>query len=187
MSKSFKITTLVFAFLLTAAFPLLGAMNAGNTEENMNGMNKSEMMNQNEMNQNDVVNTVTTDENFATFSLLLNKSGLAGTLKGEGPFTIFAPNDEAFDALGSQKLEDLMMPKNSEELKSILLDHVVPQKLTDINKEMKVKTLSGKELTITVNNGEIMVNGAKVVGPAMKASNGVVYQIDKVLMTEKSE
>ncbi len=180
MTKLFKIIGLGFGAMLIATFPLVGAMNS----ESMDQANQT----MDQANKKDIVDMAASQDNFATFVMLLNKTGLSGVLKGEGPFTIFVPTDKAFEALGHPKLESLLLPSNSEELKSILMFLIVPKKLTssDIKGDMTVQTLNGKDLKITSEDGKIMVDDAAVVGSDLDASNGVIHVIDKVIMPPKS-
>jgi uncharacterized surface protein with fasciclin (FAS1) repeats len=181
MNKLFKVICLGLSIMIIGTFPLAGA--AKNLNGDLNTINRIEMPKEDNDRQN-IVNTAAEQENLFTLIMLLNTSGLNEALKAEGPFTVFAPNDQAFGALGEEKLESLLTPGNAEKLKSILSYHVVPKKLTgeEITEDMKVKTLQGEELSITVENGKIMVNGAAVVDSDIEAKNGVIHVIDKVLI-----
>ncbi|MDX5475810.1 MAG: fasciclin domain-containing protein [Bacillaceae bacterium] len=130
----------------------------------------------------DIVDTAVAAGNFTTLAAALEKAGLVETLKGEGPFTVFAPTDEAFAALLKQlnvSTEDLLA---REDLKDILLYHVVPGKVLskDLKDGMKVKTVNGKEVEIKLN--PVRVNQANVVTLDVEASNGVIHVIDAVLL-----
>ena len=130
----------------------------------------------------DIVDTAVAAGNFTTLAAALEKAGLVETLKGEGPFTVFAPTDEAFAALLKQlnvSAEDLLA---REDLKDILLYHVVPGKVLskDLKDGMKVKTVNGKEVEIKLN--PVRVNQANVVTLDVEASNGVIHVIDAVLL-----
>lgn len=109
---------------------------------------------------------------------------LATTLKGEGPFTVFAPTDEAFAKLPAGTVDDLLKPENKEKLKSLLTYHVVSGKVdaAAASKLTSAKTVNGKELTIKAENGTVMIDGAKVVKADIMASNGVIHVIDSVVM-----
>ena len=119
-----------------------------------------------------------------TFYRLLNVSGLVETLRGEGPFVVFAPTDEAFNKLGEAKLADLEKPENKAKLEKILKLHVLEgsHDAAALEKMKSVKTLAGEEVAIASKDGVVMVNAAKVVRPNMRASNGMIHQIDTVLM-----
>ena len=103
----------------------------------------------------------------------------------EGPFTVFAPTDEAFAALPEGTLEELMKPENREVLAAILTYHVVPGKVTsDQIQSGEVSTVQGSTVNVTVEDGMVMVDDAKVVQPDIEAGNGVIHVIDKVILPE---
>ena len=108
---------------------------------------------------------------------------LGGTLSGKGPFTVFAPTNAAFKALGQDTLNTLLEPANREQLASILTYHVVPQELmaADLRDGQKLETVNGQTLTVSVKGSDVRVGGARVVKPDVEASNGVVHVIDEVL------
>jgi transforming growth factor-beta-induced protein len=116
----------------------------------------------------------------------LQAAGLIDTLKGPGPFTVFAPTDEAFAKLPAGTVQDLLKPENKEKLRAILLYHVVPGKVmsSQVVKLTSAKTLNGESLTIKVENGKVMVNDATVIKPDVQASNGVIHVIDTVLLPQ---
>jgi uncharacterized surface protein with fasciclin (FAS1) repeats len=109
---------------------------------------------------------------------------LVDTLKGKGPFTVFAPTDEAFAKLPAGALDNLLKPENKEKLKAVLLYHVVSGKVpaAKVMKMKSAKTVNGQEVTIMANDGKVMVNDATVVKADVMASNGVIHVIDTVLM-----
>ncbi|MBS2969174.1 fasciclin domain-containing protein [Metabacillus sp. KIGAM252] len=130
----------------------------------------------------DIVETAAEAGEFKILAAALEKAGLAETLKGAGPYTVFAPTDQAFEKL----LQDLGITAeellNRKDLKNILLYHVVPGKVlsSDLKNGMKVKTLAGKEVMISLD--PVKVNNATVVKPDIEASNGVIHVIDTVLL-----
>ena len=128
----------------------------------------------------DIVDTAVAAGNFKTLVTALNAAGLVDTLKGPGPFTVFAPTDEAFAKIPKADLDKLLA--NKAKLKSVLTYHVVPGKVmsTDI-KPGKVKSVQGAQLTISTTGG-VMVDKAKVVTADVAADNGVIHAIDTVLM-----
>ena len=128
----------------------------------------------------DIVDTAVAAGNFKTLVTALNAAGLVDTLKGPGPFTVFAPTDEAFAKIPKADLDKLLA--NKAKLKSVLTYHVVPGKVmsTDI-KPGKVKSVQGAQLTISTVGG-VMVDKAKVVAADVAADNGVIHAIDTVLM-----
>ena len=128
----------------------------------------------------DVVDTAVGAGNFKTLVTAIKAAGLVDTLKGPGPFTVFAPTDEAFAKIPKADLDKLLADKAK--LKSVLTYHVVSGKVmsTDI-KPGKVKTVQGSDVTLSTTGG-VMVNNAKVVSADVAADNGVIHAIDTVLM-----
>jgi uncharacterized surface protein with fasciclin (FAS1) repeats len=134
--------------------------------------------------EKDIVDTAVAAGSFHTLATALQAAGLIDTLKGNGPFTVFAPTDDAFNKLPPGTLEMLLKPENKEKLRAILTYHVVAGDVTaaQVMKLSSVKTLNGQSLTITTNDGNVMVNDAKVVKADIHASNGVIHVIDTVLL-----
>jgi len=132
----------------------------------------------------DIVDTAIAAGSFNTLAKALTAAGLVETLKGKGPFTVFAPTDDAFAKLPAGTLEDLLKPENKEKLKSILTYHVVSGKLkaAAVIKLKTIKTVNGQDLKITVKDGTVMVDNAKVTKTNIMCSNGVIHVIDAVLM-----
>jgi uncharacterized surface protein with fasciclin (FAS1) repeats len=131
----------------------------------------------------DIVDTAVGAGNFTTLVAAVQAAGLVDTLKGEGPFTVFAPTDEAFAALPAGTVEDLLKPENKDKLVSILTYHVVAGKVMsgDLTEGMKAATVQGDEITITLDGGA-KVNGTTVTAADIEASNGVIHVIDAVLL-----
>lgn len=118
-----------------------------------------------------------------TFVMLVNKAQLKDLFNGTGPFTVFAPTDEAFKKLGQEKLDELTKPENRDELSTILIYHVIPGKYLSKNLRTKeAPSINGKSISIVVENGEIRVNNAKVVKTDIIGPNGVIDEIDTVLI-----
>ena len=136
------------------------------------------------METKDIVDTAVDAGSFSTLAAALTAAGLVDTLKGEGPFTVFAPTDEAFAKLDKAMLDDLLKPENKDKLVAILTYHVVPGKVTaaDVVKLTSAKTVQGEEITIKVEGGTVMINDAKVTTPDVMASNGVIHVIDTVIL-----
>jgi uncharacterized surface protein with fasciclin (FAS1) repeats len=133
----------------------------------------------------DIVDTAVSAGSFNTLVAAVQAAGLVGTLKGKGPFTVFAPTDEAFAALPEGTVESLLLPENKDKLVQILTYHVVPAKVMagDIaGKRAKVLTVEGERLSVNALGSGVRVNDAKVVGADVVASNGVIHVIDKVLL-----
>ena len=131
----------------------------------------------------DIVDTAVAAGSFKTLVAAVTAAGLVETLKGEGPFTVFAPTDEAFAALPAGTVEDLLKPENKDKLVAILTYHVVPGKVmsTDLKDDTMAKTVQGGEVKIDLDNGA-MINDAKVVTADVAADNGVIHVIDKVII-----
>ena len=131
----------------------------------------------------DIVDTAVQAGQFKTLAAALQAAGLIETLKGKGPFTVFAPTDAAFAALPKGTVDDLLKPENKAKLTSILTYHVLAGKVMsmDLKENMKAKTVQGSEVTITLMGGP-KVNEAKVVTPDIAADNGVIHVIDKVIL-----
>ena len=134
--------------------------------------------------KNDIVDTAVSAGQFKTLIAALKAGELAGVLKGSGPFTVFAPTDEAFKALPKGTVESLLKPENKEKLVAILTYHVVPGKTISsaiAGKALNAKTVQGGSLKIDGTDG-VRINKATVVKADIMASNGVIHVIDKVLM-----
>lgn len=131
----------------------------------------------------DIVDTAVANGSFTTLASALTAAGLVETLKGEGPFTVFAPTDAAFAALPAGTVEDLLKPENKEQLIAVLTYHVVPGAVmsTDLTEGMTATTVNGKDITITLEGGP-KVNGAVISAPDVAASNGVIHVIDSVIL-----
>jgi len=134
----------------------------------------------------DIVDTAVAAGDFKTLATALQAAGLVDTLKGPGPFTVFAPTDEAFAKLPAGTIEELLKPENKEKLVAILTYHVVPGKVMakDVMKMTSAKTVNGKSVTIMDQNGTVMVDNAKVVKADIAASNGVIHVIDSVILPQ---
>ena len=139
------------------------------------------------LDKQDIVDTAARAGTFNTLSTALQAAGLADTLKGKGPFTVFAPTDEAFSKLPAGTVESLLRPENKDKLKAILLYHVVSGDVTaaQVVKLSSAKTANGQDVKIMVDDGTVMVNDAKVVQADVMASNGVIHVIDTVLIPNR--
>jgi uncharacterized surface protein with fasciclin (FAS1) repeats len=132
----------------------------------------------------DIVDTAIAVGSFNTLAKALTAAGLVETLKGKGPFTVFAPTDDAFAKLPAGTLENLLKPENKAKLVSILTYHVVPKELmaAQVVKQKKAKTVEGSFIKIKTMEGKVMINDAQVVKTDVMATNGVIHVIDTVLM-----
>jgi uncharacterized surface protein with fasciclin (FAS1) repeats len=130
-----------------------------------------------------IVQLASGNPDLSTLVTAVTAAGLGETLSGTGPFTVFAPTNEAFAALPAGTLDNLLKPENKEQLVKILTYHVVAGEVpSSAIKAGPVKSVEGQDLTITTPNGKVMVNGATVVTADVMASNGVVHVIDAVLL-----
>ncbi|AMY07948.1 Immunogenic protein MPT70 precursor [Luteitalea pratensis] len=132
----------------------------------------------------DIVDTAVAAGSFTTLAKALTAADLVGTLKGPGPFTVFAPTDEAFAALPAGTLEKLLKPENKATLRRVLTYHVVPGKVmaADVVKISSAKAVSGDTLSIKASGGTVMVDKARVAKADIAASNGVIHVVDAVLL-----
>ena len=131
----------------------------------------------------DIVETAQSTGTFKTLTAALDAAGKTEMLQEKGPYTVFAPTDEAFADLPKGTVEDLLKPENKEKLGKILAYHVVSGKVTsDKIKTMKATSANGAELDVVVKDGKVTVNDAKVIKADVAADNGVIHVIDKVLL-----
>jgi uncharacterized surface protein with fasciclin (FAS1) repeats len=132
----------------------------------------------------DIVDTAVSAGSFKTLAKALEAAGLVDTLKGPGPFTVFAPTDDAFAKLPAGTLESLLKPENKAKLQRILTYHVVSGKVlaSEVVKLRSAKAVSGDTLTIAARNGGVTVDQARVVKTDIATSNGVIHVIDAVIL-----
>ncbi len=132
----------------------------------------------------DIVDTAVGAGQFNTLAAALTAAGLVETLKGAGPYTVFAPTDEAFAALPAGTVDNLLKPENKDQLTAVLTYHVVPGKVmaADVVKITEAKTVNGAMITVKVDGDTVMINDATVTAADVAASNGVIHVIDKVIL-----
>ena len=132
----------------------------------------------------DIVDTAVAAGSFNTLVAAVQAAGLVDTLKGNGPFTVFAPTDAAFAKLPKELVADLLKPENKSKLQSILTYHVVPGAVAaaDVVKLTSAKTVQGQSVDIAVNDGKVTVDGANVIKTDIRTSNGVIHVIDSVIL-----
>ncbi len=137
----------------------------------------------------DIVGTAVQAGTFNTLAKALQAADLVNTLKGPGPFTVFAPTDTAFASLPPGTLEVLLKPENKEQLRSILTYHVVPGQVTaaQIRKTISAKTVNGQELRISFLKGVAWVNDSRVSRVDLAASNGIIHVVDKVMLPKMGD
>lgn len=166
MSRKMFSVLAIFTLMLT--FAINSKLNASDHDKSAKEM--------------DIVEIALNAGTFTTLATALTETGLVDALKGEGPFTVFAPNDEAFKKLPKGTLENLL--KDKEALKNILLYHVVSGNVVakDVVKLSKATTLSGQDVKVKVKGKTVKINNSKVISADVKAKNGVIHVIDTVLM-----
>lgn len=130
-----------------------------------------------------VVEIAAGNESFSTLVAAVTAAGLVDTLSGEGPFTVFAPTNEAFAKLPEGTVESLLKPENKEKLAAVLTYHVIAGKVMAADvKAGKVATVNGAEATITVEDGSVKIDGATVTKTDLVGTNGVIHVIDSVIL-----
>ena len=132
----------------------------------------------------DIVDTAVANGSFTTLAAALEAGDLIGTLKSDGPFTVFAPTDEAFAKLPDGTVEMLLLPENKDKLVAILTYHVVPGKVSaaEVVKLDSASTANGSDVQITVLDGNVLINDSRVVMTDIYASNGVIHVVDTVIL-----
>ena len=169
-----RLAALTTALALAVAAPVFAAQPAASTAAQTQA-------------RADIVDTAVAAGQFKTLAAALQAAGLVDTLKGAGPFTVFAPTDAAFAALPAGTVENLLKPENREQLVAILTYHVVPGRVTagEVAKLDKATTVQGGDVAIRATGGTVSVGNARVVQADVMASNGVIHVIDKVLMPSR--
>ena len=133
-----------------------------------------------------IVETAVAAGSFKTLAKALAAADLVETLQGAGPFTVFAPTDEAFAKLPAGALDDLLKPENKQKLRRVLTYHVVPGRVSsaDVGKLRSAKAASGDSIAVQAGGGAVTVDGARVVKTDIKASNGIIHVIDAVMLPD---
>jgi uncharacterized surface protein with fasciclin (FAS1) repeats len=134
--------------------------------------------------QNDIVDTAVNAGTFNTLVTAVSAADLVGTLKSPGPFTVFAPTDDAFAKLPEGTVENLLKPENKDQLVAVLTYHVVPGKIMSgdiVGKTAMVETVQGSKLSVDATDG-VMVDNAMVIAADIQATNGVIHVIDTVVL-----
>ncbi len=131
-----------------------------------------------------IVETAVANGSFKTLVAAVTAADLVSTLSGTGPFTVFAPVDDAFAALPAGTVDSLILPENKEKLAGILTYHVVAGKVLskDLTDGMTAKTVNGADLTIHLKDGKVLVNGAEVLTADVETDNGVIHVINQVIL-----
>ena len=172
----------VLSVLAIGAFVLSPALAAEEHEQKKRGE------------KGDIVETASQKEQFSTLVEAINQAELAETLKGEGPYTVFAPTNDAFNKLPQDKLDALLQPENRDQLRDVLTYHVISGKvmasdvleLPGVQEEgADVSTLQGSPATLQVHDETVMINEAQVIKTDIETTNGVIHVIDTVLVPEQ--
>jgi uncharacterized surface protein with fasciclin (FAS1) repeats len=173
-----KLKTLAAAAALTALVPAALTAYAGHHMESEKDMAKHSMAEPN------IVEVAASNSDFSTLVAAVKAADLAGVLQGEGPYTVFAPTNAAFDALPEGTVEMLLKPENKQQLVDILTYHVVAGKVyaKDVTKLSSAETVQGESVKISTHDGKVMVDNAHVVSTDIAASNGVIHVIDAVIL-----
>jgi uncharacterized surface protein with fasciclin (FAS1) repeats len=131
-----------------------------------------------------ILETAAAAGSFTTLAAAIDAAGLEATLSGPGPFTVFAPTDDAFAKLPPGTVDDLLKPENKEKLVAVLTYHVVPGNVMakDVVSSPKLKSVQGQELTVRVEGSAVSIDGASVIQTDIAASNGVIHVIDSVVL-----
>jgi uncharacterized surface protein with fasciclin (FAS1) repeats len=195
----------ILTFAVIASMTAFGVTSCGGSEEKMNEETKQEeskeMVEPDEMEEEafvmvggakmvpskDIVDNAVGSADHTTLVAAVKAAGLVETLKGEGPFTVFAPTNEAFNKLPKGTVENLLKPENKGKLTSVLTYHVVPGaiKSGDLKNGQTLKTVQGENLMITEKDVKWFVNGAQITIADVISSNGVTYVIDSVVLPKK--
>ncbi len=170
-----NITFLTRKKLITLAILMLSIVFTSNSHAGDYGKYKA---------KKDIVETAVANGNFTTLAAALGAADLVETLQNKGPFTVFAPTDEAFAKLPAGTVESLLKPENKDKLATILTYHVVPGKVKakDVVKLSSAKTVNGQSIGIQVNGNTVTVDNANVIATDVEASNGVIHVIDNVIL-----
>lgn len=133
-----------------------------------------------------ITENITSGMNLATFASIIRHAGVVEQLAGKGPYTVFAPSNDAFEALPENELENLMKPENRERLREVVDNHIVAGALTanDLQDGAMLKTMGGAQLQVTKRNNTVAINGAEVEEANILSENGVIHIVGKVLAPE---
>jgi uncharacterized surface protein with fasciclin (FAS1) repeats len=169
-AQSAAVAAVALAALVAAAAPASAGCGAGHAAKAMK--------------TSDIVTTAVAAGDFKTLAAALQAAGLVETLQGKGPFTVFAPTDEAFAKLPKGTVEELLKPENKDKLISVLTYHVVPGKVMakDVMGLQSAKTVNGQSLAVATKDGAVTIDGAHVTKADIECSNGVIHVIDSVVL-----
>jgi len=185
----FPMLLIVTALVLAACAPAATPTEAPAAEPEPTAIPEPTATPEPEVMEMDIVDTAVADGRFTTLVAAVTAAELVDTLKGEGPFTVFAPTDDAFATLPEGTVESLLLPENKQALTDILLYHVVSGKVlaADVVNLESAATVLGKDVAIKVEDGKVYINDAEVVITDIETSNGVIHVIDSVILPPADE
>ncbi|WP_439483033.1 fasciclin domain-containing protein [Cyclobacterium plantarum] len=181
---------LTYLSLFTASIVMIGFTSCGSPQSDSSGEEEETVVEMAEEmpveEEETIVDIAVGSPDHSTLVTALSTAGLVETLSGDGPFTVFAPTNAAFEALPEGTVESLLAPEGKEQLTAILTYHVVAGNVmaADLSDGQVVKTLNGQEITVSISDGKVMINGASVTTADLSGSNGVIHVIDGVLLPE---
>lgn len=180
---NFKFMAIAIAF---SGFTMVGCSSEQSTDSETEMEETMEVVEEAPVESNTVVDIAIGSPDHTTLVAAVTAAGLVDVLSGDGPFTVFAPTNAAFEALPAGTLENLLLPENKEMLASILTYHVVAGNVmaADLSDGQMVTTVNGQQLKVTIADSNVMINGAKVVAADLVGSNGVIHVIDGVVLPE---
>ena len=184
-SNGAKIAAIVVAALLIIGGIFWVMNNDSDSEDTSNNNQSSQQETQEQaQTQQNIVELAAATPELSTLVTAVQAAGLVDTLSGPGPFTVFAPTNDAFAALPEGTLDTLLLPENVADLTSVLTYHVVAAEAfsTDLSDGQVIETVNGESLTVSIRDGGVFINDAQVIIPDVDASNGVVHVIDTVLI-----
>lgn len=182
-SNGAKIALGIVAAILVVGGAFWIANNNSDSDDTANN-NESSQQETQQQEQANIVELAAATPELSTLVAAVQAAGLVDTLSGPGPFTVFAPTNQAFDALPEGTLDSLLLPENVDDLTSILTYHVVAGEAfaSDLSDGQVIETVNGESLTVSITGGQVLINDAVVIVPDVTASNGVVHIIDAVLI-----
>lgn len=171
-------------FLTLSTGLLLGASAVAQAGSDCGSCSYDKSMAKKEAKQ-DIVATAAGNEDFSTLVAAVQAAGLVETLQGDGPYTVFAPTNEAFAKLPVGTVENLLKPENKQQLQAVLTYHVVPGKIMAADvKPGEVATANGDTFTVSMQDGKVMIDNATIVATDITTSNGVIHVIDTVILPD---
>jgi len=181
--------TKIVGIIVAAALVIGGIVwfTTSNNDDEANNSNSSEQITESasdQQNSQTIVGLAVATPDLSTLVSAVQAADLVDTLNSEGPFTVFAPTNEAFAALPDGTLDSLLLPENKQQLSDILTYHVVAGKVmaSDLSDGQVIETVNGETLTVSIKDGKVMIGDAEVVTADVEASNGVVHVINAVLL-----